>query len=152
MQRKITCALAAFTVLLGGALTATAEPSAEDAKDYRAAIMTSLKGHIVASSMIVRGLIDNDGYLVEHAKGLENSVGEIHRVFQHGSNVDESKALPGIWEDAEKFAAAIAKSEEATVAFTKAAASGDAEAIGGAFRNVGMSCSGCHDDFRMADD
>ena len=41
--------------------------------------------------------------------------------------------------------------QEATAAFVTAAESGDSEAIGAAFRNVGMSCRGCHDNYRVQD-
>jgi cytochrome c556 len=40
----------------------------------------------------------------------------------------------------------------ATAAFEAAAADGSPEEIGAAFREVGMSCRGCHDDFRQSDD
>ncbi len=124
----------------------------EDAAEYRIAVMTSLRGHMYAASMIARGLVEDSGYLAKHAKGMENSISEIHRLFLEGSNVGESRALPVIWEDQEKFTQAIANAEEASAAFTEAAQGGDAEAIGGAFRNLGGACRGCHDDFRFSDD
>ncbi|MBT8084211.1 MAG: cytochrome c [Woeseia sp.] len=130
--------------------SALAEPAPEDAFDYRVAVMTTLKGHIVAASMIVRGLVEDDGYLVNHALGLANGVAEIHRVFQEGSAVGETEALPAIWEQPEKFKAVMEKSEEATRNFHLVVAEGgDKDAIGAAFRSVGMSCRGCHDDFRV---
>jgi cytochrome c556 len=154
MRQRIICALAALIAMLGISIAAIADTTSQDAADYRLAVMTSLKGHMVAASMIVRGLVEDNGYLAKHAQGMANSVGEIHRVFEEGSNIGESKALPAVWESAEKFSAAIAKAEEASAAFADVAAGGggEAEAIGGAFRNVGMSCRGCHDDFRLSDD
>ena len=145
MQQKLVCATAALITALGISLAAVGETTSEDAHDYRIAVMTSLRGHMVAASMIVRGLVEDDGYLVKHAQGLENSLAEVHRVFPAGSAVGESNSLPSVWDDPEKFAAAIAKAEEASAAFTKAAGTGDRAAIGGAFRNVGMSCRGCHE-------
>ena len=147
MQRKIIAAVAALTATLS--FTAIAQTTPEDAYDYRVAVMTALRGHIGAASMIARGLVSNDGHLVGHAKGLDNAANELHRVFQEGSAVGESEALPAIWEDAEGFAAAITAMTEATAAFVEAAEGGDGEALGAAFRNVGMSCRGCHDGFRV---
>ncbi|MDP6993090.1 MAG: cytochrome c [Woeseiaceae bacterium] len=147
MQRKIIAAVAALTATLS--CTAIAQTTPEDAYDYRVAVMTALRGHIGAASMIARGLVSNDGHLVGHAKGLNSTANELHRVFQEGSAVGESEALPAIWEDADGFAAAIAAMTEATTAFVEAAEGGDGEAIGAAFRNVGMSCRGCHDDYRV---
>ena len=152
MQRKTIGAISALVTasLLG--ISAVAEPTPEDALDYRKALMMTLRGHIAASSMIARGLVENDGYLVAHAQGLENAANELHRVFQEGSNVAESEALPAIWEDQEAFAEAISEVQEATAAFVEAAEGGDTEAIMGAFRAVGGSCRGCHDNFRVAHD
>jgi cytochrome c556 len=152
MQRKTVGAIVALVTTSLLSIHAIADTSPEDAADYRGALMMSLRGHIAASSMIARGLVENDGYLVMHAQGLANSAKELHRVFPEGSNVGESEALPAIWENPEDFAAAIAKVEEATAAFVTAAEGGDEEAIMGAFRAVGGSCRGCHDNFRVAQD
>ena len=152
MQLKIRVALVALAVSTIVSIPVLAEPTAEDALDYRKAVMTALRGHIGASSMIARGLVDDEGHLVGHAEGLASGAKELHRVFPEGSNVGESEALPAIWQQPDAFAAAIAKAEEATAAFVAAAKSGDREAIGAAFRNVGMSCRGCHDNYRVAHD
>ncbi len=151
MHRKIISLAASAGVVLGVSFQAVADTTPEDAADYRSAVMTSLRGHIGAASMIVRGLVENDA-IVNHARGLANGAKELNHLFPAGSNVGESEALPVIWEKREEFAAAIAKAQEATATFVTAAESGDKEAIGGAFRNVGMACRGCHDNFRVAHD
>lgn len=134
-------------------LAATAEPAAEDAYGYREAVMTSLKGHIGAASMIVRGLVEDEGFLLDHAQGLAAGVAEIHRVFQEGSAVEDSEALPAIWEKPGEFEEAILKAETATENFRKAVADeAGSEAIDAAFREVGTACRGCHDNFRKDDD
>lgn len=152
MQHRITAAAAALAISSVLSFHAFADTTPEDAADYRSAVMTALRGHIGASSMIARGLVPDDGNLVSHAQALANGAKELGRVFQEGSNVGESEALPLIWEEPEEFAAAIAKTEEATAAFVTAAESGDEESISAAFRNVGMSCRGCHDRYRVADE
>lgn len=151
MQRKLTAAIAALTATAALSFQALADTTPEDALDYRISVMTALRGHVGASSMIARGIIEDGGHLVSHAKGLAAGAAELSRLFPEGSNVGESEALPVIWEDREAFAEAIANLEEATTAFVAAAESGDAEAIGAAFRNVGMGCRGCHDRFRVSD-
>jgi cytochrome c556 len=114
--------------------------------------MTSLRGHLWAASMRVRGLVDDHGQLVNHARGIADGTTELGHIFPEGSNVGESEALPVIWEEPEEFAAAIEKVKQASAAFVEAAESGDAEAIGGAFRELGGACRGCHDRFRVAHD
>lgn len=152
MQLRTTGALIGIVATLGLSVQVAAETSAEDAKKYRLSIMTTLKGHIGAASMTVRGLVDDNGQLAGHAAGLVSGAAELGNIFQEGSAVDHSEALPAIWEEPEKFAAAIERVQEATVAFQEAVAGGDGEAIGAAFRNMGKSCGGCHDDFREEHD
>ena len=151
MQRKGTGILVGMAVALVAAMPAVADTTPEDAKDYRAAIMTAFRGHIGASSMIVRGLVENNGQLLSHAEGLANGAAELSNLFPEGSAVGDSEALPAIWEQPDEFAEAIDAMVEATAAFEEAAADGDQEAIGAAFRQVGMSCRGCHDNFRKSD-
>jgi cytochrome c556 len=152
MQRKLTGMIVGVVVALGASYPVIADTTPEDAKDYRAAIMTTLRGHIGASSMIARGLVDNNGQLLAHAEGLANGAAELKNIFPEGSAVDGSEALPAIWGEPDKFAEAIEAMVVAAAAFEDAAAGGDPAAIGSAFRNVGMSCRGCHDNFRKSDD
>lgn len=155
MHRRIfTPALALCLALAGTATSDTvlAEPAAEDARDYRIAIMTAMRGHIAAISMQLRELVEDHGFLAEHAKALASTAAELSHVFPPGSNVDDSEALPAIWEQPEQFAQAVAEVERATAAFSEVASSGDRQAIGAAFREVGAACRGCHDNFRKDDD
>lgn len=152
MYRKLLSFMMAVALTTGISIQAGADTTPEDAYDYRAAVMESLRGHIRAASMSVRGLVEDRGQLVNHAKGMANGTMEFDYLFPEGSNVGESEALPAIWEKPEEFAAAIAKVKEASAAFVVAAESGDAERIGGAFRELGGACRNCHDQFRVAHD
>ena len=152
MYRKLISLAVAGAVTLGISIHAAADTTPEDAYDYRSAIMESMRGHIRAASMIARGLVDDNGQLANHARAMAMNTEEFGDIFQEGSNIGDSEALPVIWEEPEEFAAAIAKVQEASAAFVAAAEGGDAETIGGAFRELGGSCRGCHDRFRVADD
>ncbi len=152
MQRKTIGLLVGMVAAFGASLPVVADTTPEDAKDYRSAVMTSLRGHIGAASMIARGLVENTGQLLGHAEGLSNGAAELKNIFPEGSDVEGSEALPAIWSNPDDFAAAIDKMVEATGKFEEAAAGGDPPAIGAAFREVGMSCRGCHDNFRKSDD
>jgi cytochrome c556 len=152
MYRNFIITMTAIALTMGISMYAAADTTPEDAADYRTAVMESLRGHIRAASMSVRGLVEDRGQLLNHAQGLANGAKEFDYLFPEGSNVGESEALPVIWEEPDEFAAAIAKVQEASAAFVVAAESGDSEAIGGAFRNLGGACRGCHDRFRVAHD
>ena len=53
MQQKLKGAIVALAITSIVSIPVLAEPTAEDALDYRRAVMTALRGHIGASSMIV---------------------------------------------------------------------------------------------------
>lgn len=153
MPAKVMTVLATALVAIGMAGPLAAETSAEDALEYRESAMTALRGHIGAVSKIVRGLVEDHGFLQKHADALASGAAELKHVFPAGSNVGESEALPVIWENPEAFAAALEKAKHATAEFSKVIAEGgDEAAIAAAFREVGGSCRGCHDDFRRSDD
>jgi len=149
MYRKTSGALLAITLSLGISLLALAETTAEDAFKYRASVMKSLGGHIGATSMTLRGLVEDRGFLPHHAAALANGVKELDYLFPEGSNVDESEALPVIWQEPEEFAGAISKVQAAAAGFAEAVESGDADAINVAFREMGGACRGCHDSYRV---
>lgn len=148
MHRKIISAVLATVLTAGLSTPISAEPSAEDAYKYRESIMTSLKGHAGAISMITRGLAGDPNNVSNHAEAIANLGTELSSIFQEGSNIEHSEALPIIWEEPEKFAEAVAKAEKAMAALGAAGSSNDVEAIGRAFRNVGEACKGCHDRYR----
>jgi cytochrome c556 len=153
ISRIVGMTLAVSVLALGAyAAISQAETTSEDALDYRKAVMTSLKGHVGAASMHVRGLVDGNAFLVKHAQGLANGASELSRLFPAGSDVGDSEALPVIWEQPEEFAAAIQKLNAATEKFVEAANGGDKAAITSAFRDVGGSCKACHDKFRVPHD
>ena len=152
MRRIFICTITAITLVLGLSLQVTAETSAEDAFKYRQYIMTALKGHAGAVSTQTHGLAGDSDYVSNHAKAIAGLGTELHTIFPEGSNVEDSEALPVIWEEPEEFAAAVAKAEEAMAALGEAADGGDMQAIGAAFMDVGKACKGCHERFRVEHD
>ena len=152
MLKKYAALTISLAAMLAASLVATADTSPEDAKAYRTSVMTTLRGHVGAASMHVRGLVDDNGFLAAHAEGLANGARELTYVFPAGSAVDDSQALPVIWEQPEEFQKAIDSVQKATAAFREAVAGGDKANIGAAFRDVGAACRGCHDRFRLDDD
>jgi len=151
-KHRIMATCAAAAVLAGYPFFATAETTPQDAADYRVAVMTSLKGHIGAVSMHVRGLVDGQEFLLKHAQGIANGASELDRLFPAGSNVEGSDSLPLIWEEPDEFATAIEHLVSATDKLVQAAGGGNPEEIGAAFLDVGGSCKGCHDTFRKPHD
>lgn len=152
MRHKIITSVLATVLVVGLSTPIAAEPSAEDAYQYRESIMTSLKGHAGAISMITRGLAGDPSHISSHAQAIANLSTELSSIFPQGSNVEDSEALPAIWEEPEKFAEAVARAEEAMAALGAAASDSNVEAVGRAFHKVGEACKGCHESFREEHD
>ena len=148
MRHKLLITTLALVLSAGLSVPIAAEPTAEDAYEYRESVMTALKGHAGAISRQVRGLAGDPDHVGSHAKAIAGLGSELHTIFAEGSNIEGSEALAAIWDEPEKFAEALANAEEAMAALGEVADGGDMEAIGNAFMNVGKACKGCHDSFR----
>jgi cytochrome c556 len=152
MQRLFTSTLPTLLLLLALAVPAGAETSSENAIKYRHAVMEAMAGHTSAFSMIAFGMVDHPEFLQSHANALADAGAQLTMLFPEGSGEGETHALPAIWEEPEKFGAAVAKAEKATAELRDAAASGDRKAIVSAFKALGQSCKGCHESYREEDD
>ncbi len=148
MRHKIMSATLTLVLSAGLSAPIAAEPSAEDAYEYRESIMTALKGHAGAISRQARGLAGDSDYVANHAKAIASLGTELHTIFPEGSNVEGSEALAAIWDEPEKFAEVLVNAEDAMAALGEVADGGDMEAIGNSFMNVGKACKGCHEGFR----
>lgn len=73
---------------------------------------------------------------------------EMADAFPEGSDNAPSEASPAIWQDAEGFAAAIARYDSAIDSLNKAALSNDASATLKGFKMVGAACKNCHRTYR----
>ncbi|MDJ0642427.1 MAG: cytochrome c [Erythrobacter sp.] len=75
--------------------------------------------------------------------------------FPEGTGMDagfDTEALATIWERPEDFAAAHQALIEASEGMVAAAQSGDAATVQAQVGELGKSCKGCHDNFRVDDD
>jgi cytochrome c556 len=152
MYRLFPSTLPTLLLLLAVAMPAGAETSAENAIKYRHAVMEAMAGHTSAFSMIAFGMVDHPEFLQSHANALADAGAQLTMLFPEGSGGGETDALPAIWEEPEKFGAAVAKAEKATAELRDAAASGDRKSIVSAFKALGQSCKGCHESYREEDD
>jgi len=150
MYRKLFVACTAAGLLL--AQSAIAETSPENAYKYRHQVMEAMGHHVGAFALLFTGKADYPEHLQAHADAIAAASAQIKDIFPEGSLVEDSESLPAIWEQPDKFAAAVKASEEATAALAAAAASNDRAAMGKAFKKMGESCKGCHESFRVKDD
>ncbi|MCZ6885805.1 MAG: cytochrome c [Alphaproteobacteria bacterium] len=129
-------------------------PSAQAAGDpveaikYRQMVMSSNGAHIGAIAAVLKGKVPHGGHILGHARAMHAASLMLDDIFPPGSDVGETRAKPEIWQQPEKFKAAIRALQTAVAGLVTAAESGDMGAIGDALGPVGKGCGGCHKPFR----
>ncbi|QFU08585.1 Cytochrome c-554 [Rhodobacteraceae bacterium THAF1] len=66
-------------------------------------------------------------------------------------DLDDSRALPAIWENMDDYLSGFDELNEAAVSMAAVASDGQ-EALGPQMQAIGQSCGGCHEDYRMSND
>lgn len=66
-------------------------------------------------------------------------------------DLDDTRALPAIWEDMGSFLTNFNDLHEAATSMAEVAGDGQ-EAVAQNMRTLGQACGGCHEDYRMSDD
>ncbi len=92
--------------------------------------------------------------IAANAVKLDRMAAELPGWFPKGSGPKlgvKTHALPAIWEQPAKFAAAAAGLRAATTAMKTASAAGDLAAVQAAVPKIGASCKACHADFKEQD-
>lgn len=148
MSRALAPIIAGFQIALLCTIPALADVTPENQIKYRQAVMTAMKGHITAVSMLALDQVEDQGFLQQHADALADASAELKTVFQEGSRGEDTHALDAIWDEPEEFAEALEATEQATNALREVVATGDGKAVVNAFKEVGDTCKGCHESFR----
>lgn len=136
------------------AAPAAAAPSPEKAVKYRETVMMAAAKHMGAMSMIVKGEVDRKQDLQANADALAAIAPTIPALFGPGTGPDKvkSEAKPEVWTKFADFEAANLKFVEATKKLSEVAKTGDFEAFKTQFGEVGKTCGGCHETFRVEDE
>ena len=123
---------------------------------YRSTLMQGLSKHMKGASMIVRGQAPaHPKAMLAHAHGLHDVALFYTSLFPESSSPKagvKSEAKQSIWDDPEGFSAANDRFKAEALKLLDAAKAEDAAAFKSQFRNIGRTCGGCHDDFRVDDD
>lgn len=147
MKLKIL-ALAAGIVAITPLAFAQVKP--EKQIEYRQASMTVLARSNAELGAMAKGSIPfNKDVALRHANliaGLSDLALEMGAYGPGTEKGAHTEADPKIWSDPAKFKAAFEKF--AAAAKELPAAAGDKATLGPALKKVGMTCKGCHDDFR----
>ena len=158
-----TLAIAAAIAMLsacGGEAPTDSEPDA--AAEGEPAIIAERQNNfegIGDAFKLIRGELEGGGpdltLIASEAGTINANAQKIGDHFPEGTGIDadyDTEALAIIWEKPDEFTAARQKLIEASDGLIAAAQSGDAADIEAKVGELGKSCKGCHDEFRLDDD
>lgn len=121
----------------------------EDAIKYRQAAFTLVKGNFGPMGAMVKGEMPYDSEaFAEYAANLAAVAGMADDGFIDGSDMGDTKAKPGVWENRAEFDEKMAQFQKLSGELAVVAKSGNMDQIKPKFGAVGKSCKSCHDDFK----
>jgi len=152
MQRVISCAIAALFITLSAASVAGAA-TADDAIKYRHAVMEEMASHMSALTLILFDKVDGAAaYAQGHADALARASAELEILFPEVSRDGDTHALPVIWDNPDKFSAAVAKAKSKSADLQAAIGGDDRQATLAAMAAAGKACKACHEAYRAEED
>ena len=136
------------------AAAAPATDAPEAVVGYRHQVMEGAAKHMKAASMIVKGEITRPEDMVLHAAALHGVAKAVPTLFPKGTEpaAIASDSKPEVWTNWDDFLVKNQAYEDATAKLLAFANAGDLDGFKGQFREVGMSCGGCHDAYRVDED
>lgn len=145
--------------LLAAALVATlltSMPAAaqfqrpEQAIKYRQSAMALQGNHLGRVFAMAQGRVPFDAKVAQEQIEIVATLNKLQfAAFIDGSDKGApTRAKPEIWTEKDKFAAAIAKSQEDILKLVAAGRSGNLDQIKAAVGGVGQSCKACHDAYQ----
>lgn len=148
MKRLALAALACATLF--AALPAAAQfAKSEDAIKYRKSAMFMMGQHLGRLGAMAQGKVPFDAAAAAANADVVASLAKLPFAgFGPGTDTGDTRALPEIWLEAEKFKAGQQKLLDETAKLASATKAGKPEPFKAAFDEVGKVCKDCHDHFR----
>ena len=153
-RRRITPAIVLVFISVPPAL---AEMDVDGMIKYRQSVMKSLGGHTGAINRLVRGQVPLMDQLKMHAMAARDIALTVTTLFpadsippdaEFAGATTATEALAAIGEQPEEFETAAQKTIDATEQLVKVVQAGNSQELPLAFKRVGESCKGCHENFR----
>jgi cytochrome c556 len=148
LKRLVLCMTAVAG--LGAALPAAAQfAKPEDAIKYRQSAMALQGNHLGRLFAMANGRVPFDAKVASEQIEIIAMINRLQfAAFVEGTGTGNTRAKPEIWTEKDKWAAAVARSQEDVAKLVAAGRTGNLDQIKAATGAVGQSCKGCHDDFQ----
>jgi len=123
--------------------------NAEAAIKYRQSAMSLQGNHMARIFAMANGQVPFDAKVAAEQIEVVSMLNRLQfAAFIDGSDKGNTRAKPEIWTEKDKFAAAVAKSQEDVAKLAAAAETGNLDQIKAAAGTVGQSCKACHDTYQ----
>ncbi|MCZ0961420.1 c-type cytochrome [Paracoccus benzoatiresistens] len=147
--------LAAVLALPTLAVAQSADDAAKEALEARHGYMTMLGINMGQLAGMAKGEVAYDEALASRAAAniLALTQYDAPALFTPGTSseeIDESDALPAIWEKPDDFGAKFADLSKAAAGSPDAVKGGQGN-VGAVVQKLGGACKACHDDYRKKD-
>ena len=146
----LTLALTALLLTTGHALADDGQAADSNEVKYRHAVMEAMGSQFGALAMVFTNRVKRPEDIKVHAAALATTASIVGDLFPAGSEGGE--ALPIIWQEPDKFAAAAQQLVDASAALAAASEGDDRAAIAKAFKAAGSTCKGCHERYKEEED
>lgn len=148
MRKPVALVLSAAAFLAAGPLAA--KPSAEDAVEFRQAVMNVYAWNLNGMRDMARGDVAFDAAaFASYAADLAAAANlDVARGFPEEAQTEESEARDEIWLNWDGFLEKREALKAAAAKLVEVSASGDESAMKEQFGKTAGTCKGCHDDFR----
>lgn len=152
MKRLLATSLALGTI----ATVALAQSDVPQEVRARQGLMQNFAFSLSTLGNMARGNMEYDAALAQAAADRLVTLSSIHQdgYWPEGTSseqIEASRALPAIWESKDDFLSGFDDLHEAATAMAEVAGDGQ-QALGGQMQDLGQSCGGCHEDYRVSDD
>ena len=123
--------------------------NAEAAIKYRQSAMSLQGNHMARIFAMANGQVPFDAKVAAEQIEVVSMLNRLQfAAFIDGSDKGNTRAKPEIWTEKDKFAAAVAKSQEDVAKLAAASKTGNLDQIKAAAGTVGQSCKACHDTYQ----
>ena len=150
MKRKAMTVAVALSVGMGVALDAAAqERKPEDQLRMRKGAFTVMSWNFGVIGAMAKGQRPYDqAEAVRRAEAVSFASHLPWEAFGQGTDTGDTRALPSVWQQPDKFKSLQERLESETAKLVQAAKSGDVGQLKSQFGATAKACSACHDDFR----
>jgi cytochrome c556 len=122
----------------------------EDAVKYRKAAFTVMASHFGRIGAMANGRIPFNAQAAASSMAVVETMSKLPwEAFGAGTEaVGDTRALPAVWKEADKFKGAADKMQAEVGKLSAAVKTGNLDQIKAAFGPTGASCKACHDNFK----